>query len=110
MGGAKGVNMKKIVKQTEAKLRLRGRGSGYFEGASQKESNEPLQLCISCTSAEGYQLAVRQAEELLKRLYDEYRTFCRESGLPIPDLQINLSENQLAYSKSSTGGANAVEE
>merc|ERR1719224_338529 len=31
--GAKGANMKKVVKQTEAKLRLRGAGSGYFEGA-----------------------------------------------------------------------------
>ena len=29
--GAKGTNMKRIVKQTEAKLRLRGVGSGYFE-------------------------------------------------------------------------------
>mmetsp|Transcript_63083 Transcript_63083/g.137081 ORF Transcript_63083/g.137081 Transcript_63083/m.137081 type:complete len:470 (-) Transcript_63083:141-1550(-) len=96
--GAKGANMKRIVRLTEAKLRLRGLGSGYFEGTGQKESNEPLQLCVSCTNAEGYQTAVQQVEELLKRVYEEYGQFCRESGRPVPDLSINLSENQLVYS------------
>merc|ERR1719230_514616 len=60
--GAKGANMKRIVKQTEAKLRLRGQGSGYFEGAGNKESSEPLQLCVSCTNGEQYKSAVRQVE------------------------------------------------
>lgn len=99
--GAKGANMKRIVRQTEAKLRLRGMGSGYFEGAGQKESNEPLQLCVSCTSAEGYKTSVRLVEELLKRVYEEFRQFCRDAGKPVPDLQINLSENQLVYSSKT---------
>lgn len=105
--GSKGANMKRIVKQTEAKLRLRGVGSGYFEGAGQKESSEPLQLCVSCTSAEGYRTAVHQVEELLGRVYEEYRQFCRDGGRPVPDLQIKLSENHLVYSRmgasTSTG-------
>merc|ERR1719498_2022451 len=82
--GAKGANMKRIVKLTEAKLRLRGVGSGYFEGAGQKESSEPLQLCVSCTNGEHYTSAIRQVEDLLKRVYEEYRTFCRENGKPVP--------------------------
>lgn len=103
--GSKGAHMKRIVRQTEvtgsaAKLRLRGVGSGYFENGGQKESVEPLQLCISCTSSEGYKIAVRQSEELLKRVYDEYRQFCAEHGKPVPDLQINLSESQLVYGNS----------
>jgi len=102
--GAKGANMKRIVKMSEAKLRLRGVGSGYFEGAGQKESMEPLQLCISCTSMDGYKTAVQQVEELLKRVYEEYRQFCRDNGQGIPDLQINLSENQLVYSSRTGGG------
>jgi len=102
--GAKGANMKRIVKQTEAKLRLRGKGSGYFEGAGQKESSEPLQLCVSCTGSEGYKSAVRQVEDLLKRIYEEYKGFCRENAKPIPDLQISLSENQLVYSSRAPGG------
>mmetsp|Transcript_118250 Transcript_118250/g.339245 ORF Transcript_118250/g.339245 Transcript_118250/m.339245 type:complete len:467 (+) Transcript_118250:180-1580(+) len=105
--GAKGANMKRIVKMSEAKLRLRGIGSGYFEGAGQKESQEPLQLCISCTSPEGYRTAVQQVDELLKRVYEEYKMFCRDNGMPVPDLQINLSENQLVYSSRGTGGAGA---
>lgn len=96
--GSKGANMKRIVKQTEAKLRLRGVGSGYFEGAGQKESSEPLQLCVSCTSCEGYRTAVHQVEELLGRVYEEFRQFCRDGGRPVPDLQIKLSENHLVYS------------
>eukprot|EP00427_Karlodinium_veneficum_P011937 CAMPEP_0169097564 /NCGR_PEP_ID=MMETSP1015-20121227/19585_1 /TAXON_ID=342587 /ORGANISM="Karlodinium micrum, Strain CCMP2283" /LENGTH=529 /DNA_ID=CAMNT_0009158375 /DNA_START=151 /DNA_END=1737 /DNA_ORIENTATION=+ len=84
--GAKGSNMKRIVKQSEAKLRLRGVGSGYFEGACRKESNEPLQLCVSCTSSDGYRTAVSLVEELMEGVYSEYRTFCRESGRPELDL------------------------
>uniref|UniRef100_A0A7S2F2V0 RRM domain-containing protein n=1 Tax=Alexandrium andersonii TaxID=327968 RepID=A0A7S2F2V0_9DINO len=84
--GAKGTNMKRIVKQTEAKLRLRGVGSGYFEGAGQRESSEPLQLCVSCTSADGYRTAVRLVEELLENVYSEYRQVCRDNGRPEPDL------------------------
>jgi len=99
--GAKGVNMKRIFKQTDAKLRLRGKGSGYFEGAGQKESSEPLQLCISCTSGDGYKNAVQQCEELLKRLYEEYKQFCRDAGRRVPDVEINLSENQLVYSRGA---------
>jgi len=84
--GAKGANMKRVVKQTEAKLRLRGVGSGYFEGAGQRESSEPLQLCVSCTSLEGYQLAVRLVEELLEGVFEDYRQFCRENSRPEPHL------------------------
>mmetsp|Transcript_29989 Transcript_29989/g.80022 ORF Transcript_29989/g.80022 Transcript_29989/m.80022 type:complete len:414 (-) Transcript_29989:116-1357(-) len=101
--GAKGANMKRIVRHTQAKLRLRGLGSGYYEGAGQKESSEPLQLCVSCTNAEGYNTAVRQVEDLLKRIYEEYRIVCRETGRQVPYLQINLSENQLVYSSRAPG-------
>mmetsp|Transcript_55194 Transcript_55194/g.162251 ORF Transcript_55194/g.162251 Transcript_55194/m.162251 type:complete len:480 (-) Transcript_55194:163-1602(-) len=102
--GSKGSNMKRIVRTTEAKLRLRGVGSGYFEGAGQKESSEPLQLCVSCVSQEGYKAAVRQVEELLLRVYEDNRQFCRENNMPAPDLAINLSENPLVYSLSKGGG------
>lgn len=103
--GSKGSNMKRIVQQTDAKLRLRGQGSGYFEGSGQKESTEPLQLCISCMTLEGYKTAVRQVEELLKRIHEEYRQYCRDMGVAVPDLQINLSESHLIYSPRGAGGA-----
>jgi len=100
--GAKGSNMKRIVKQSQAKLRLRGVGSGYFEGAGQKESNEPLQLCVSCTSAEGYRTAVSLVQELMEDVYREYRTFCQETGRPEPELQ---ATPQLVSSGRDRGGA-----
>lgn len=106
--GAKGANMKRVVKQTDAKLRLRGVGSGYIEGAGQKESSEPLQLCISCTNLEGYKLAVSQVEELLSITYEEYRTFCRDNARPVPDLRINMSENQLVYSGKNASSPPAI--
>merc|ERR1719210_2429241 len=100
--GAKGSNMKRVVKATDAKLRLRGMGSGYFEGAGQKESAEPLQLCVSCVNVDGYKSAVKQVEDLLKRVYEEYKQFCQEFSRPAPDLQIQLTENQLVYSSKSS--------
>lgn len=99
--GGKGVNMKRIFRLTEAKLRLRGAGSGYCEGAGQKESAEPLQLCVSCTNLDKYKMAVEQVNELLKQVYNDYQQFCLENGKIPPDLQINLSENQLVYSARS---------
>mmetsp|Transcript_8706 Transcript_8706/g.15686 ORF Transcript_8706/g.15686 Transcript_8706/m.15686 type:complete len:497 (+) Transcript_8706:90-1580(+) len=104
--GAKGSNMKKIVRTTDAKLRLRGQGSGYFEGAGQKESPEPLQLCVSCTSADGYWSALSQVQDLLTNVYDDYKQFCSDRGLPVPELAINLSENQVLH--SSAGRAEVV--
>lgn len=106
--GSKGCNMKRIVKLTGAKLRLRGVGSGYLEGASQKESSEPLQLCISCTSPEGYQTAVKQLEELLSGIYDDFRQFCQDHGRACPELSIKLSENQLVYSSRTPGVGEAT--
>jgi len=100
--GAKGTNMKRIVRQTEAKLRLRGVGSGYFEGAGHRESSEPLQLCVSCTSPEGYRTAVRLVEELLENVYGEYRQFCRDNGRPEPDLH---ASPQLVSAGGRGGGA-----
>lgn len=107
--GAKGANMKRIVKTTDAKLRLRGVGSGYFEGNGQKESSEPLQLCISCTGEEGYRSAVKSVEDLLHRVYDEYKVFCKDAGREVPDIQINFTENQLVYnSRAAVPGGPAL--
>lgn len=107
--GAKGANMKRIVKTTDAKLRLRGVGSGYFEGNGQKESSEPLQLCISCTGEDGYRSAVKSVEELLHRVYDEYKVFCKDAGREAPDILMNFTENQLVYnSRAAVPGGPAI--
>jgi len=80
--GANGVKMKDIVSKSggDAKLRLRGKGSGFVERDTNSESNEPLQLCISCPRQEGYNIAARMVEDLLLRVYSEYDSWCAEHG------------------------------
>lgn len=94
--GQKGVNMKDIVARTDAKLRLRGRGSGYLEGITRQESPEPLHLCVSCTSKRGYAEAARLVSELLEGVYAEYRDYCMSHCMMYPqDLKVTIREHPL---------------
>lgn len=92
--GAGGAKMKDIVARSggDAKLRLRGRGSGYVERDIKTESNEPLQLCISCPHKDGYVTAVRCTEELLKSVYDSYSKWCADRGMHVALPQIRFTE------------------
>ena len=102
--GQKGSNMKRIVKATDAKLRLRGRGSGYLEGAAKVESPEPLHLCISCVNSSGYKQAVQLVSELLAGVYEEYKRFCRAKGAdPSGGVGLNVKEYPLIIYGGSGG-------
>ncbi|CAJ1330711.1 unnamed protein product [Effrenium voratum] len=92
--GANGCNMKDIVKKSGdvAKLRLRGKGSGFAERDTGEESPEPLQLCISCPTQRGYDVARKCAEELLLSVYDEYEDWCSEKGLDVEMPTIRMTE------------------
>jgi RNA recognition motif. (a.k.a. RRM, RBD, or RNP domain) len=91
--GKSGANMKRIVATTDAKLRLRGRGSGYLEGFNRVESPEPLHLCVSATTKEGYEESVRKVHELLSNVFKEYQEFCASKSWPVPDLKVICKEN-----------------
>ena len=95
--GQKGINMKEIVARTDAKLRLRGRGSGYLEGLTKTESPEPLHLCVSCTTRRGYVEAARLVSELLEKIYAEYKQYCIGRGLPVDErsLKVTIREHPL---------------
>jgi len=101
--GGNGSNMKEIVKKSGdvAKLRLRGKGSGFAERDTGEESPEPLQLCISCPTQRGYDIARKCAEELLLGVYDEYEDYCSEKGLDVDMPIIKMTERHL----SGEGGA-----
>jgi hypothetical protein len=90
--GISGGNMKRIAEQSGAKLRLRGRGSKFLEGEEQKESTDDLMLCVSTQDREGYEKATGLVTELLQGVYNEYRSFCRESGKKEPDLRVRMHE------------------
>ena len=49
----------------DVKLRLRGKGSGFKEGPMNRESEDPLHLCISSKYYDKYLCACGLVEELL---------------------------------------------
>lgn len=97
--GAGGAKMKEIVAKAggDAKLRLRGKGSGFVERDTKAESTEPLQLCISCPREEGYNVASQRAEELLRGIYTEYNRWCADNDLPEPRLELRKTEKHHAH-------------
>lgn len=100
--------MKEIVTRSggDAKLRLRGKGSGFVERDTKVESPEPLQLCISCPYHDGYDKALSLAKELLLNVYDEHRQWCSDNGKSVTTpTEINMSEKHLK-GDSSYGGNN----
>lgn len=90
--GKAGNNMRRIAEECSAKVRLRGIGSGFLEGADGKEANMPLQLNVSCTDYDSYHGAVERVAALLKDLYKHYRRYARSKGMEPPDVKINLEE------------------
>ncbi|CAE7364737.1 unnamed protein product [Symbiodinium pilosum] len=78
--------MKDIAEKTgdawlqKAKLRLRGRGSKFLEGEEQKESSDPLMLCVSVPDPASYEEAKHLVSSLLEDIYVQYREFQISEG------------------------------
>lgn len=104
--GSGGAKMKEIVARSggDAKLRLRGKGSGFVERDLKVESPEPLQLCISCPTEAGYETAVRCSKELLRSVYDEYNEWCGERGSPNKAPEIHMTEKHHDGHGAGDGG------
>ena len=96
--GSKGCNMKNIINECKSggsdgeniKLRLRGQGSGYKEGPQNKESDEPLHLCISSKNPEEMKKACLLVDELLKRIHEDYIKYCEEKHIEPSNTQIAM--------------------
>jgi hypothetical protein len=84
--GPKGNHMKKILNdvlsrskmqhlqvESIAKIRLRGRGSGFLEGESNLESDEILNLCISSKDPAIFQLICEEIEKLLFKVSVDFK-------------------------------------
>ena len=91
--------MKKIVLAADGaetpKLRLRGVGSGFLEGAMKQESPEPLHLCVSCKDYKNYRYALEQVTTLLETVYAEYAEYCRQRGYARPLPAVLVREHPL---------------
>ena len=96
--GSKGCNMKKILNECKQnnnindniKLRLRGKGSGYKEGPQNKESDEPLHLCISSKNPEEMKKACLLVDELLNKIHKEYKEYCEKNNVMPANTQIAM--------------------
>jgi len=93
--GSKGCNMKNIINQCKTdgdgegiKLRLRGKGSGFKEGPDNKESDEPLHLCISAKNPEEMKKACLLVDKLLETIHEDYKEYCAKNNIPPSSTQI----------------------
>ena len=71
-------------------MRLRGRGSGYKEGPDNKESEEPLHLCISAKNPEDMKKACRLVDDLLDKIHEDYKKYCQENNVNPIDTKIAM--------------------
>jgi len=76
------------------KTRLRGKGVG-----GPHEADEPLALCISCRDQASFDKAVQYAEQQLQKVQGEYKAFCQQKGLAVPeDLVVKVSKKGGGFS------------
>uniref|UniRef100_A0A7S3ZDV0 K Homology domain-containing protein n=1 Tax=Lotharella globosa TaxID=91324 RepID=A0A7S3ZDV0_9EUKA len=85
--GPAGGFIKHIEERTFTRVFLRGRGSGFIEGALGREMDEPLFLYITGTNNESIEEAKKLAEDLVKTVLKDYIQFAQmtkvASGPPI---------------------------
>jgi len=82
--GRGGSNVKAVAKACGGKVRVRGRGSGYREGPSEREADLPLQAVLSCSSAEGLEIGVRLLTQLLSQTSEHFMQYCKKMQLKAP--------------------------
>lgn len=89
--GKGSLNMRKIADECNAKLRLRGIGSGFLE-TDNMEADMPLQLHVSCETYADYTQAIKKVGHLLNTVYIHHRRFCRSKSREPLLLSVNVQE------------------
>lgn len=79
-----------IWRETGAKLRLSGRGTGHIDTHEQEESKDDPALCICSWFEAEFRKAKRLASELILEIHESYSKYCFEAGKACPDLQLQI--------------------
>lgn len=84
--GRMGNNMRDIFAATNAKLRIRGRGSGHLEVDGKDEAPVPLMLAVTATNhdPEGFRKAIEMVMVRLHAVSAHFCLFCQQHGLHQP--------------------------
>ncbi|KAI9907925.1 hypothetical protein PsorP6_003241 [Peronosclerospora sorghi] len=87
--GPAGSNMKRISVEAggNAKIRVRGRGSGSKEGP--EDADEPLMILVSAENERSFRIACTLTSELLATIHRDYQMY-QQHG-PVPPYRGNLS-------------------
>ncbi|KAF2256323.1 hypothetical protein BU26DRAFT_445011 [Trematosphaeria pertusa] len=80
--GRGGDNVKFIQQETGCKVQIKGRGSGFMEPQSGRESDEPMYLHIAGPRPEGVQRAKELCDELLQKVRTDYQAFKERPRYP----------------------------
>lgn len=80
--GRGGANMRKIADATNAKIRVRGRGSGHLEVNGTSEAPTPLMVAVTSDKRDngGFKSAVEMTVAQLRIVERRFRGFCEKEG------------------------------
>jgi len=92
--GRGGKNMKDIFSRTNAKIRVRGRGSGHLEVDRKKEAPVPLMVAVTSNKADAkaFTLAIRMTIDRLKEVAENFESWCSLRQIPNPGALFSIGE------------------
>mmetsp|Transcript_16199 Transcript_16199/g.48654 ORF Transcript_16199/g.48654 Transcript_16199/m.48654 type:complete len:650 (-) Transcript_16199:135-2084(-) len=81
--GRGGANMRRIAELTNAKIRIRGRGSGHLEIDGKHEAPTPLMVAVTTdhTDGGGFKKAIELTIKELVIVQERFHDFCQKNGL-----------------------------
>ncbi|KAJ6264299.1 hypothetical protein Dda_0444 [Drechslerella dactyloides] len=73
--GHQGAYVKHIQQETRCRVQIKGRGSGFMENGTNRESDEPMYLHVTGPDPKEVQHAKELCEDLVKSVTDQYELF-----------------------------------